>query len=128
MKKYPGEVFVAYYIEDKKNAGMIRWLEDKDAGLVHIDRTRTFDFVVRELTADKFSYFMKSDDLEDYAKHWSNIHRIVEEDKWGKQKARWIRDEGRPDHYAHAHVYYRVALEKVFSSGGDVVEVDGQNE
>ena len=123
IRKYPGRVFMSYYVQDKKNSGIVRWLEGEDSGVVHIDRTKAFDFVVRELTANKFKYFMPANQLEDYISHWANIYRIVEVNKLGIPQAKWVQVEGKPDHFAHAHLYYRIALEQVLGSiGGEVVE------
>jgi DNA-directed RNA polymerase subunit RPC12/RpoP len=125
MKKYKGEVFAAYYVDDKKNAGIIRWLHGKDRGIVHIDRTKAFDTVVQELTSNMFNYYLSPEKLEDYIYNWSNIYRIVERNKKGVVVAKWVEEDGKPDHFAHAHLYYRVALEKVFGSVGDeIVETD----
>lgn len=124
-KKYPGKVFMAYYVTDKKNLGVIRWLEGVDRGVVHIDRTKAFDFIVQELTSNKFKFYSPLEDLEEFIKHWANIYRIVELNRLGVMTAKWVTVENKPDHFAHAHLYYRVALEKTFGSiGAGVVETD----
>lgn len=124
-RKYPGKVFMAYYVTDKKNMGIIRWLEGADRGVVHIDRTKAFDFVVQEITANKFKYYLPLEELEEYIYHWKNIYRVVELNRLGVHQAKWLTTENKPDHFAHAHLYYRTAMEKVFGAiGPGVVETD----
>jgi len=116
---------MSYYVQDKKGAGMLRCLEGKDRGVVHIDRTKALDFMVTELIADRFKYYMAAERLTEYLKHIEVVARFVEKNAQGYDIARWVEEDGKPDHYFHAQLYFHVALEKVFSGAGcGVVETE----
>lgn len=112
-EKYPGSVYVHYYQPDKKNLGIIRW----EQGVVRSDRTKIIDHVVAEINARDITFNMTERVLEDYIKHWGSVYRIIETTPMGVKKPAWQTIEGRPDHYAHATVYYRIALEQTLGQG-----------
>jgi hypothetical protein len=60
--------------------------------------------------------------LEDsgYITHWLNCYRTVEETPQKLKKAVWLHGEGKPDHFAHATVYFEIALQKTYSAGSVV--------
>jgi hypothetical protein len=112
-EKYSGKVYVHYYQEDKKNTGVIRW----DQGLVKSDRTKIIDYVVAELNSHDIVFNLTEKDLEDYIKHWENMFRVVVDTPQGIRKPQWKTKEGFPDHFAHATILWRVALEQTLSVG-----------
>lgn len=115
-EKYPGKVFVHYYQQDRKKSGIIRW----DQRVVHSDRTKILDAVVAEINSQDITFNLTHHDLEDYIHHWEQLYRIIEETPQGNVRPKWETIENRPDHYAHATVYWRVAMEKTLSFGGIV--------
>lgn len=115
-EKYPGKVFVHYYQQDKKSVGTVRW-EDR---VVKSDRTKIIDFVVAEINAQDLIFNMTQSELEDYIHHWTQMFRVVEQTPQGIMKPSWRTIEGRPDHFAHATILWRVALEKTMGFGGIV--------
>ena len=126
VEKYRGKVFIHYYVEDKKQVGIIRWGEGDKRGVVESDRTKVLDLVVSELHSQDQVFNLTLYDLDEYIQHWGNLYRVVEEklDAQGRstgiRKPVWKHQEGKPDHLAHATVYYRIALEKTMSVGGIV--------
>lgn len=118
VNKYPGQVFMNYYREDSKNLGIVRWGTKKDKGVVITDRTKIFDLVAQEINEAKLPYRMTSYQLEGYIQHWSFIYRTTEVDANGMEKGKWVVQENKPDHWAHAHIYMRIALSKVLGLGG----------
>jgi len=117
---YRGKVWIHYYIEDLKRLGIIRWGEHDKRGVVEADRTKIFDLVVAELNSQDITFNLTATELEEYITQWGQMYRTVEETTKGIRKAVWKTIEGRADHYAHATVYWRVALEKAALSGGIV--------
>jgi hypothetical protein len=115
-KKYPGKVFVHYYQPDKNQIGTIRWEQYE----VKSDRLKIIDAVVAELNAGDIIFNTTSTELETYINHWEQVYRMIDTTPAGVQKPRWATIEGRPDHFAHATVYWRVALEKTLGQGGIV--------
>ena len=118
MDKYRGKVFISYYQPDKRAAGAVFW--DYDEGVVRSDRTKIIDFVVSELNAGDIHFNLSAKDLDQYIHHWQQVYRVVEENNQGIKKPKWKCIEGRPDHYAHATVFWRLALEQTLGQGGIV--------
>ena len=115
--KYPGKVFIHYYGSDKKSVDVIRW----DGMVAKSDRTKIIDFVVAEINSADVAFNYTENALEDYIVHWKNLYRIISETPQGIRKPSWETIEGRPDHYAHATVYWRIALEQTLGQGGVVM-------
>ena len=113
--KYPGKVYVHYYQQDRKKMGVIRWEEQ----IVKSDRTKMIDSVVAEINSRDMKFQLTAYDLDEYITHCRNIYRIVKMDPRGIAKPEWINDD-RPDHFFHATVYFRVALEQTLGQGSIV--------
>jgi hypothetical protein len=113
---YPGKVFVHYYQQDKKKAGIIRW-EDR---VVKSDRTKIIDSLVAEINSRDMVFNLTQYDLEEYITHCTNVFRIIKMSPQGIPRPEWQVIEGRPDHYFHATVLYRVALEQTLGQGSIV--------
>ena len=111
--KYPGRVFIHYYQSDKKTLDVIRW----DNMVVKSDRTKIIDSVVSEINSQDVIYNLTENSLEDYITHWKNVYRIITDTPMGVKKPVWETIEGRPDHFAHATVYWRIALEQTIGQG-----------
>lgn len=109
VKKYPGRVFINYYSEDTKNLGAVRFKEGDDAGVILSDRTRVFDDFVSDLANQKFYFYLTITELEEYIDHCEALYRVVEENARGIQRGFWKKMDGKPDHYAHATIYQRIA-------------------
>lgn len=116
-EKYPGKVFIHYYSQDRKNLGITRWGEKENRGAVNSDRTKLLDLIAQEINEAKILFVQPPNDLESYIYHWTNMYRTVEENAQGISQGKWITIEGKPDHYAHATAYWRVALSKRMVGG-----------
>jgi hypothetical protein len=114
--KYPGKVFVHYYQQDKKSTGVVKW--DGEQHLVKSDRTKIIDSVVSDINAKDIVYNLTSAELEQYIYHCEQMYRVIVETPQGIKKPAWKTIEGRPDHYFHATVYWRLALEQTLGQGG----------
>jgi len=109
-RKYPGRVFVHYYASDNSaSMDVSRRKEGSDFGVIQSDRTKLFDLVSAEVTSGKMRFFQQPRDLDDLIYHVEQMYRIVEPDTRGIPKARWETKDNRPDHWAHALAYFRVA-------------------
>ena len=115
-EKYPGKVFVHYYQADKKNLGVIRW----DQGVVKSDRTKIIDHVVAEINSQDITFNMTPYQLEEFIIHWGNMFRMIKDTPQGIKKPSWETIEGKPDHFSHACIYWRIALEQTLGQGGIV--------
>jgi len=115
-RKYPGKVFVHYYQPDKKNIGVIRWEQYE----VKSDRTKIIDSVVAEINSMDLTFNMTEHALEEYIAHWKSVYRVILDTPQGIKRPSWETIEGKDDHFAHATVYWRIALERTLGQGGIV--------
>lgn len=114
--EYPGKVFIHFYQQDKKNIGIIRW-EDR---VVKSDRTKMIDSVVAEINSRDLLYNLTTYDLEEYITHCTNVFRMIKMTPQGIAHPEWQTFENRPDHYFHATILFRVALEQTLGQGSIV--------
>ena len=117
-KKYRNKVFMCYYGRDRKSAQTIRWGDKQDKPVVFVDRTKIFDQLVAEVQAQEILFAMTDRELEPYINHWESMYRVIKTDAAGIERGFWETKEGASDHWAHATVFWRVALEKVTDRGG----------
>ncbi len=113
---YAGKVFIHYYQQDKKSMGVIRWEQQ----VVKSDRTKIIDSVVAEINSRDMAFNLTAFDLEEYIKHCTNIFRMIRMTPQGIARPEWQTLENRPDHYFHATVLFRVALEQTLGQGSIV--------
>lgn len=112
VQKYRGKVYIAYYKEDSKQIGVIRYGESDKRGVVYLDRTKIIDDVVADLMAKDVEFNLTATDLEEYIRHWGHLYRVIEETEKGMRKPVWMRMEGKPADFPHAHVYFKAALSR----------------
>lgn len=115
LRKYPGKSFACQFNKDRASVGIIRWQEGDKRGFVYVDRTKVIDRVVTEINNQDIKFLQPTPDLEQFISHASNMYRTIETDTKGVMKIDWQTKENRPDHLLFALVYWRVALERVFS-------------
>lgn len=122
IRKYPSRAFACQFNKDRAAAGIIRWQEGDKRGFVYVDRTRVIDRTVTELAAGNIPIYGNVSDVEEFISHAANMYRAVETDEKGLTKIDWMTIR-KPDHLVLALVYWRVALERVFSGlHGNVVQ------
>jgi hypothetical protein len=76
--------------------------------------------VVAEINSKDLLYNLTAYDLEEYITHCTNMFRIITRTPQGILKPEWQTIENRPDHFFHATVLYRVALEQTLGQGSIV--------
>lgn len=117
-EKYPGRVFVHYFVQDQKSIEVIRWGEEHKNHVVESDRTKVIDMLVGEINSQDILFNLTTTDMEQYIYDWGQLFREIETNPQGIQKAIWNTIEGRRDHFVFATVYWRIALEKTFAGSG----------
>lgn len=111
--QYAGKVYLHYYQPDRKRIGIIRW----DEQVVRSDRTKIIDSVVGDFNAGDITINMTERQLEDYIRDWGNLYRIIKLTPQGIKKPSWETIEGKPDHFAHATILWKVALDQTLGLG-----------
>ena len=118
VDKYPGKVFINYFVKDTKNLGIVRWGAATNRGVVYSDRTKIIDLVAQEISDQNIMFRQSPFELEDYIAHWSVMYRTTKETNNGITVGEWVTKENKADHWAFATLYWRTALAKVIGSGG----------
>lgn len=119
-RKYPGQVYVHYYVHDSKSMNVTERKEGEQFGVLQSDRTKLFDNMAARISSQRLRFFQSKEALQ--AKngliyHFENMYRIVEEDTKHVKRARWETKTGKPDHFAHAAAYYVVGLSLALLTG-----------
>lgn len=117
VDKYHRKVFICYFKSSTTGLKIVEWGKGDKMGVVYADRTKILDLVANEIVEGTMIFRESPHNLEDYISHWSHMYRATEEDEKGKVKTNWITQEGKPDHFALATVYYRIALSKAMRTG-----------
>jgi len=108
--KYPGRVFLCYYRRDRKGIDIIKWGQGNDFGSVIVDRNRMMQLQVDHFRdVGRVRLNGSVEDWKDFASHYENIYRIVEDTPLGPQY-KWERNG--PDHWVHSTNYCLVGLDK----------------
>ena len=108
-RKYPGKVYVNYYVHDTKNFDIVRKKEGVEFGVIQSDRTKLFDQLAQDISVKKLKFFQEPKHLNELIYHLENMYRLVEPDTKGIDKAKWETKENKPDHWAHALAYFKIA-------------------
>jgi len=116
VEKYAGKVYLHYYQMDRKGIDFVKW----DERSVKSDRTKIIDAVVAEIRAGDVTFNLTLTQLEDYIYQWTQLYRTTEETALGVLRPLWRTIENRPDHFAHATILWRVAMEKTMGFSGIV--------
>lgn len=119
-RKYPGQVYVHYYLHDTKSMDVTNRKEGEQFGMLQSDRTKLFDDMAARISSGKLRFYQSKEALQaknGLISHFENMYRIVETDTKGIKRARWETKTGKPDHLAHAAAYYIVGLSMALMSG-----------
>ena len=115
-RTYRGKVSIHYYLQDSKTMDVSNKGERDNYGVVKTDRTQIFDQLAADITSETMVFYLSATALDDYIYHWENMYRIVEETPQKLKRGKWETKENRPDHWAHATAYWRVAVGQSLAS------------
>lgn len=118
-EKYKNRIFLAYYRQDRKNDEFFSWNDEE--GSVTIDRNRTIQLVIDELTDRRIPIYGNETDWYDYWVHWSHIYRVSEEDNLGQIRHKWQRSDR--DDWVHATVYWRAGMDRFMNGEGAIINI-----
>lgn len=130
--KYPGRVYLCYYIKDRKSKEMVRWGENDEQGTVRVDRNNYFQWMVEQLRdTGRIRLNGKPEEWTDWASNFDNVYREIKvaTNTPGKDLATnygveliWKRYGA--DHYCHTLLYCLVGLEKYGTAGATFIKKD----
>lgn len=117
--KYPGRVFLVYYRRDRKSLDLIKWGTGADFGVVVVDRNRMIQLQVDQFRdVGRIRLNGTVEDWKEFASHYGNIYRIVEEGPLGAEY-KWERNG--PDHWVHSTNYFLVGLDRYSEQEAKIV-------
>lgn len=120
--KYPSRVFLCFYRKDRKTKDLIRWGQGKDYGTVTVDRNRMIQLIVEQIRdTGRIKLNGSTDDWKEFASHFDNIYRTVEETPYGPE---YIWERNGPDHFVHTLLYSLVGLDKHDDSEAKIIGSD----
>lgn len=125
-------VYCSFYIEQSKNYELIDWGEGEKAHMVYPVRELLFDDLVAYIANGNMKFFAPKSYWEEYIAQWETMYkadfvgtRRADEVGLGspqpQARAVWLSSTGN-DHYAHATLYYYVALSKIIAGGGQILK------
>ena len=104
--KYPGKIWLSYYKKEIRKADYVKW--DEKTHTVYSDRSKLFQLAIDDLVSKRTRFQMKPQELGEYIRHWETLYKTSEKDILGLERDVW--QTTGDDHFAHAHLYWRLAL------------------
>lgn len=125
-------VYCSFYIMQSKNYELIDWGEGDQAHMVYPVRNLLFDDLIAYISMGNMKFFQPKSYWEEYIAQWETMYRG---DFIGSRRADevglgspqqpmqgiWMTSTGN-DHYAHATLYFYVALSKIIAGGGQIMK------
>ncbi len=125
-------VYCSFYIEQSKNYELIDWGDGDKAHMVYPVRNMLFDDLIAYIHNGNLKFYGAKSKWEEYIAQWETMYRG---DFVGIQRAKevsmtqpheqargvWLSSTGN-DHYAHATLYFYVALSRIISGGGKILQ------
>lgn len=132
QQKYPGRVFLCYYVKDRKSIEPIEWGTDKEYWKVKVDRNRLITLIIEQMRdIGRFTLNGTREEWKDFAGMFGNIYRerIVVKEQKGKDDrslygSEYVWKRNGPDHFVHAFLYAYVGMQRFGSGEAKIV---GQN-
>ena len=126
--KYPGRVYLVWFVKETKSKQLIRWGENEEAGKVLVDRNRTVQLTVDELNEKRISFNGTKEDWDPFFEHCMNIYRVKEitgDENDPQYGWRWVWKRKGPDHWFMSMIYARVGMDKYGGEPATVVKKGG---
>ncbi len=111
VEKYPFKIWRAIYKPDTDQRELVQFGSKNQPHMVYIRRDEVFDEIVDDIMQANLPIQVPMSDLTEFINHWEAMTRVVEEDSEGNQRFKWI--ETSDDHFAHATLYWWVAMKKI---------------
>jgi len=122
-KRFPEKIYLCWYKEDPKRVAIIRFEDEgkftdrskdwEEEIKVLVDRTRIIDALLDDLRKGKIKLNFQAGDkrIEELTEHVQTMYARTVTDKLGMSKREWASTTGK-DHFLHALVYWKVAMDK----------------
>jgi hypothetical protein len=125
--KYPGRVFLVWFVKETKSQVFIRWGEDKEYGKVLVDRNRTIQLAVDQMNEQRIVFNGTKEDWMPFFQHCMNIYRVKEitgDENDPQYGWRWVWKRKGADHWFMSMIYALVGMDKFAEALATIIKVD----
>lgn len=124
--KYPGRIFLCWFVKETKTQQLIRWGENEEHGKVLVDRNRVIQLAVDQLNDGRMAINGAVNDWQPFFNHALNIYRVKEitDENEPTYGWRWIWKRKGPDHLFLSLIYALIGFDKFAEDLATVVKAD----
>lgn len=125
--KYPGRVFLCWFVKETRTKEIIRWGEGQEYGRVLVDRNRMVQLIVDQLNDKRFKFNGSADEWQPFFAHALNIYRVKEitgEENDPQYGWRWVWKRKGPDHWFLSLVYAMVGFDRFQEAAAEIIHKD----
>lgn len=126
--KFPGRVYLCWFVKETKNKQLIRWGENEEAGKVPVDRNRVVQLAVDQFKDQRLTVNGTVEDWQPWFNHWLNIYRVREDMDENEPMYgwKWVWKRKGPDHWAMATIYALVGMDRFAQDLAQIVSKDSR--
>lgn len=124
--KYPGRVFLCWFVKETKTKQLIRWGENEEYGRVLVDRNRVIQLSVDQINEGRITINGTKEDWQPWFNHALNIYRVKEltDENEPTYGWRWVWMRKGADHYFLSFIYAMVGMDRFAE---DLAQIVGRN-
>jgi hypothetical protein len=124
--KYPGRVFLVWFVKETKTKQLIRWGENEEYGKVLVDRNRVVQLAVDQLNEARMAFNGSLEDWQPFFNHCLNIYRVKEitDENEPTYGWRWVWKRKGPDHWFMSMIYALVGMDKFAEDLAQIIGKD----
>lgn len=126
--KYPGRVYLVWFVKETKSQEFIRWGENEEFGKVLVDRNRMIQLAVDQANEQRLTFNGTKEDWQPFFEHCMNIYRVKEisgDENDPQYGWRWVWKRKGPDHWFMSMIYALVGLDRFSSDKSQIIKNDG---
>ena len=123
--KYPGRVFLVWFVKETKNKSLIRWGENEEYGKVLVDRNRVIQLAVDQINEQRLTFNGSSEDWAPFFEHCLNIYRVKEitgDENDPQYGWRWVWKRKGPDHWFMSMIYALVGMDRFAENLAQIIK------
>lgn len=125
QQKYPGRVFLVWFVKETRNNKLIRYGENEEYGKVLVDRNRMIQLVVDQINEQRLTFNGTKEDWQPFFEHCLNIYRVKEitgEENDPQYGWRWVWKRKGPDHWFMSMIYALVGMDRFAQDLAEIVK------
>lgn len=125
--KYPGRVYLVWFVKETRDKGLIRWGENQEHGKVLVDRNRIIQLVVDQINEQRITFNGTKEDWQNFFEHCLNIYRIKQitgEENDPQYGWKWEWKRKGPDHWFMSMIYAFVGMDKYAEDLAQIISKD----